>query len=71
MEQDNDNNDLVEMFMSVLRIGKAEAKILVAEGFTSLEEVAYVPINEMYKIIGLTQEQITQIRVSAKEHLLN
>jgi N utilization substance protein A len=46
------------------------ATLLVNEGFTSLEEVAYVPMEEMLAIEGLDEELVNELRVRAKDVLL-
>jgi len=47
------------------------AEILVAEGFTTLEEVAYVPVNEMLEIEEFDEEIVEALRQRAKDALLN
>ncbi len=44
--------------------------MLVEEGFTSLEEVAYVPLEEMLAIEGFDQEIAEELRARAKDALL-
>ena len=43
---------------------------LVEEGFTSLEEIAYVPMEEMLAIEGLDEEVVNELRNRAKDVLL-
>jgi N utilization substance protein A len=43
---------------------------LFAEGFTSLEEVAYVPISEMQEIESFDDDTINELRSRAKDALL-
>lgn len=47
------------------------AEILVQEGFTSLEEVAYVPVDEMLEIEGFDEDIVNALRERAKDALLN
>jgi N utilization substance protein A len=58
------------MFQRVLRIGRPEAEALEAEGFTSLDEVAYVPFNEMLEVPGLTEAAAMSMRNAARAILL-
>ena len=44
--------------------------VLVEEGFTSLEEVAYVPLEEMSDIEGFDEDIAEEIRARAKDALL-
>jgi N utilization substance protein A len=46
------------------------AEILIGEGFTSLEEVAYVPINEMLEIEAFDAETVNELRSRARNALL-
>ena len=46
------------------------ADILVAEGFTSLDEVAYVPINEMLEIEAFDEETVNELRRRARDALI-
>jgi len=54
----------------VLGIEQELAAILVTNGFTTLEEVAYVPIDEFRAIDGLDEQQIRAWRARARGHLL-
>lgn len=57
-------------FMESLDVDQDVAEVLVDEGFTSLEEVAYVPIEEMVAIDGFDQEIAEELRARAKDALL-
>ena len=46
------------------------ADILIAEGFTSLEEVAYVPMQEMLEIESFDEGTVNELRTRAKDALL-
>ncbi len=46
------------------------ADILIAEGFSSLEEVAYVPIQEMLEIEGFDEETVEELRLVPKTRCL-
>lgn len=56
-------------FTRYLDIDEEFATILVEEGFSSLEELAYVPINELLEIDGLDEEMIETLRERAKNAL--
>ncbi|MCB1760800.1 MAG: transcription termination/antitermination protein NusA, partial [Gammaproteobacteria bacterium] len=60
----------VQSFMEQLAVDEEVATILVQEGFTSLDEVAYVPINEMLEIEEFDAEIVDVLRDRAKEVLL-
>ncbi|PJC86149.1 transcription termination/antitermination protein NusA [Vibrio sp. HA2012] len=59
----------IENFMKHLDIEQDFAELLVEEGFSTLEEVAYVPVNELLDIDGLNEEIIEELRSRAKEAL--
>jgi N utilization substance protein A len=58
------------VFMEKLDVDEEVADILVAEGFTSLDEVAYVPINEMLEIEAFDEETVNELRRRARNSLL-
>ena len=59
-----------KLFMEKLDVDEEIADILIAEGFTSLEEVAYVPISELLEIESFDEDTITELRTRAKDALL-
>lgn len=58
---------LVDMFVEKLDVDEDIASILVREGFASLEEVAYVPIQEFLGIEEFDEEVVNALRERAKE----
>ena len=60
----------VEMFMKALDVDEDVSLVLVEEGFTSVEEVAYVPLEEMVAIEGFDQDIAEELRARAKDALL-
>lgn len=61
---------LKNVFMLALDIDGDIAKILVEQGFSSLEEIAYVPLNEMLQIEEFDEDIVQELRHRAKEALL-
>ena len=61
---------LVDMFSRTLDVDEDVALVLAEEGFTSLEEVAYVPLEEMVAIEGFDQDIAEELRARAKDALL-
>jgi transcription termination/antitermination protein NusA len=57
-------------FMEALEVDEDVAAVLVEEGFTTLEEIAYVPIEEMTAIEGFDEEIVLELRNRAKDALL-
>ncbi|APE31014.1 transcription termination/antitermination protein NusA [Halomonas aestuarii] len=70
-KRDQEIDSLVEHFIQHLDIDEDVARLLVEEGFTSLEEVAYVPVEEMLEIEEFDEETIEELRARAKDELLN
>ena len=58
------------LFMEKLDVDQEVADILIEEGFTNLEEVAYVPMAEMLEIEAFDEETVTELRNRAKDALL-
>ena len=57
-------------FIEYLAVDDDVAEVLVEEGFTTLEEVAYVPMEEMLAIEGFDEEIVNELRNRAKDALL-
>jgi N utilization substance protein A len=58
------------LFMERLDVDQEVADILVEEGFTSLEEIAYVPINEMLDIESFDEDTVNELRNRARDALV-
>lgn len=58
------------LFMARLDVDEEVADILIQEGFGSLEEVAYVPINEMLEIEAFDEDTVQELRSRARNALL-
>lgn len=69
-KQNEEAGDVVEQFMKKLDIDEDVAVVLVEEGFTSVEEVAYVPLEELATIEGFDAEIAEELRARAKDALL-
>ena len=64
-----ENDKVLNLFIDKLDLDEDFAALLCDEGFTSLEEIAYVPASEMLEIDGLTEEMVEELRDRAKEAL--
>jgi N utilization substance protein A len=60
----------IDVFMRDLDVDEDVAQLLVEEGFTSLEEVAYVPVDEMLEIEEFDEDIVEALRQRAKDALL-
>jgi N utilization substance protein A len=63
-------SSLIGMFMVKLDVDEDVAQVLVEEGFTSLEEVAYVPLAEMLEIEAFDEDTVNELRSRARDALL-
>ena len=61
---------ILERFMVRLDVGEDVANILVQEGFSNIEEVAYVPESELLEVEEFDEEMVTEIRRRARDALL-
>ncbi len=64
-----ENDKVLNLFIDKLDLDEDFATLLAEEGFTSLEEIAYVPTAEMLEIDGLNEEIVEELRERAKEAL--
>jgi N utilization substance protein A len=69
-KQDKEVHTLIDLFKEKLDIDQDVATVLAEEGFTSLDEVAYVPLEEMADIDGFDEDLVQELRARAKDALL-
>ena len=65
-KHEKETSQISQLFMEKLDVDQEIAEILVQEGFATLEEVAYIPINEMLEIESLDEETVHEIRNRAR-----
>ncbi len=70
VKQATETDTLRALFIEGLDVDVEVADILISEGFTSLEEVAYVPIQEMLEIESFDEDTVNELRARAKDALL-
>ena len=69
--QQEETGDIVQLFVRDLEIDEDLAQVLVDEGFSSLDEVAYVPMEEMLNIDDIDEDLVNELRTRAKNCLLS
>ncbi|CAA0079932.1 Transcription termination/antitermination protein NusA [BD1-7 clade bacterium] len=69
-KQESESGEILEVFLEALDVDEELAQMLVDEGFTALEEVAYVPLEEMLEIEGFDEDIAQELRARAKDALL-
>ncbi len=70
-KHDQEFDKIRALFMEKLDVDEEIADILVQEGFATLEEVAYVPLEEMLEIETFDEATVTELRSRARNALLN
>ncbi len=68
--QEVERSGLRSMFMQKLDVDEEVADILIDEGFTGLEEIAYVPMQELLEIEAFDEDTINELRTRARNALL-
>ncbi|MFZ9507049.1 MAG: transcription termination factor NusA [Burkholderiaceae bacterium] len=65
-----ERSEVRDIFVARLDVDEEVADILIDEGFTSLEEIAYVPLNEMLEIEAFDEDTVNELRDRARNVLL-
>jgi len=68
--QEVERSGLRTTFMSKLDVDEEVADILIDEGFTGIEEIAYVPMQELLEIEAFDEDTINELRARARNALL-
>lgn len=69
-KKDTENQSVQQLFHEQLDVDLEVASILVQEGFTSLEEIAYVPAEELLQIEEFDEQIVEELRNRARDVLL-
>ena len=68
-KHEEENAKVLNLFTAGLDIDEEFASVLVDEGFTTLEEVAYVPASELLAVEGLDEDMVEELRNRARAFL--
>jgi N utilization substance protein A len=68
--KDQENQSVLQVFMENLDVDAEVAGVLVQEGFTTLEEIAYVPTQELLEIEEFDEQIVEELRNRARDILL-
>jgi transcription termination/antitermination protein NusA len=68
--KEEENQSVLQIFMEALDVDEEVATVLVQEGFTTLEEIAYVPSQELLKIEEFDEDIVEELRNRARDVLL-
>jgi transcription termination/antitermination protein NusA len=69
-KKEEENQSVLHSFMAALDVDEEVATVLVQEGFTTLEEIAYVPSQELLKIEEFDEDIVEELRNRARDVLL-
>jgi N utilization substance protein A len=69
-KQEGEQASIRARFMEKLDVDEEVANILISEGFSSLDEIAYVPMNELLEIEAFDEETVEELRNRARNALL-
>lgn len=68
--QEEERSEVRKTFISRMDVDEEVADILIDEGFTGLEEIAYVPLQELLEIEAFDEDTINELRTRARNALL-
>ena len=69
-KDDAELKEISDLFVEKLSVGEDVAILLSQEGFSTIEQVAYVPISELEKIEGFDDKLVNELRERAEDQLL-
>ena len=69
-KQEGEQSSIRATFVEKLDVDEEIANILIGEGFGTLEEIAYVPVNELLEIDAFDEETVEELRTRARNSLL-
>ncbi|HEX8986751.1 MAG TPA: transcription termination factor NusA [Rhodocyclaceae bacterium] len=69
-KQEAETSTIRQLFMDKLDVDDEVANILIQEGFSTLEEIAYVPLQEMLEIEAFDEATVNELRDRARNVLL-
>ena len=68
-KHEEENSKVLRVFIDALDIDEDFAGVLVDEGFSTVEEIAYVPVNELLSIDGFDEDMVEELRNRARAAL--
>ncbi len=69
-KSEEEHGSIRQLFMEKLDVDEEVADILIEEGFSTVEEIAYVPLNEMLEIEAFDEDTVNELRNRARNVLL-
>ena len=69
-KQEGEQSSIRATFIEKLDVDEEIANILIGEGFASLDEIAYVPVNELLEIEAFDEDTVEELRTRARNALL-
>lgn len=68
-KRQQESKEISDLFMAILDVDDVIARLLVMEGFSNLEEIAYTALGELAEIEGFDEEVAQELQLRAKSHL--
>lgn len=65
----DEDRSSVAMFVKILVINESQAEALVRGNVTTIEEVAFVPLQELFELPSFDEENVQYIRRAARQYL--
>ena len=69
-KRESEHGNIKSLFIEKLDVDEEVAQILIDEGFSNLEEVAYVPLNEMLEIEAFDEDTVNELRRRARDAIV-
>lgn len=67
--REKEANERTELFMNAIDVDEMMARLLVSEGFETIEELAYVDLGDLLQIEGFDEDVSAELQARAREHL--
>ena len=68
--EEHDTQTIIDLFTTKLSVDEDVALLLAQDGFSSIEDIAYVPIDELQQIEGFDEKLVNELRERAQDQLL-
>ena len=69
-KQEAESGAIIDGFVKNLSVDEEMATVLLEEGFTTIDEIAYVPLEEMLEIDGFEEDMVNELRQRARDAIL-
>ena len=67
--REKEASELTELFMTALEVDEMIGRLLVSEGFESIEDIAYIEIDQLFAIEGFDEDVSVELQTRARDYL--